>query len=299
MAASTWGAVAAVAAILLVACDPADDGESLPTPDPFVTSENSARATSSTTRPMSAAVSVTVTPSVVAGWWDGHGWVAGDETRPVPIAGGEIYSILGLTGPVTTARGSEARYRCETDPATSQVEIPGIESGGVRPGPIAVMGVDNPRPRSTSVLDPAAVIYRQEAGRVLAQRGIDDPDADVVQALRTDLEGDGTDEVVVVAERIADTHLYARRGDYSFVLLRRLVNDALVTTVVAESVPDLTPDSTPFILSHRVSAIADLNGDGRMEVVLENRQYEGAGVSIHELQPDGAMREVLAADCGA
>jgi hypothetical protein len=104
---------------------------------------------------------------------------------------------------------------------------------------------------------------------------------------------------VIVTERIADPGLYARAGDYSFVLLRRLVGEAVVTTVVAESVPDLTPNTTPFVQSHRVAAMADLNGDGRMEITVANRQYEGAGVAVHELQPDGAVPVVMEVDCGA
>lgn len=180
------------------------------------------------------------------------------------------------------------------------ITIPGLEGNDSQPGPIAVWGVPNPRPREAVVLDPAAHVYRETAGEVLAEHGIDDRDADVAEVLRVDLEGDGRDEVVVVAERIADSAgLFAGAGDYSFVLLRRVVDETAVTTVVARSVPDLTPGTTPFIESHRISAIADLNGDGRMELVLEVRQYEGIGVTVHELQPDGTTPAVIASACGA
>ena len=257
-----------VVVIIAAACDSARESEAPPAADPSATTQNSGpTAPASIPAPsQSAALAVTVAPYVVAGWWDGHGWVSADGKRPVPVSGGEMYSILGLTGPVTTGTGSEAREGCETDPGTSTIKISGMELNGSRPGPIAVSNVI----------------------------------ADVVQALRTDLEGDGKDEVFVVAERIADrTGLYARPGDYSFVLLRRVVNGTVRTTIVAESVPDVTPGTTPFIYSHRVSAIADLNADGRMEVALEVRQYEGIGVSVFELQPDGAMTAVMATDCGA
>ncbi len=256
-------------------------------------------ATTSSATPSSGAVAVTVSPPGVVGWWDGRSWVATDGKRPVPVSGGELYSVLRVTGPVVAERGSQAEERCETDPGTSSIEIAGLERESAWPGPIAVSGVANPRPRTTSALDTAAKVYREAAGKVLAQRKIDDPDADVVQALRTDLEGDGKDEVVVVAERIADPGLYARAGDYSFVLLRRFVGETVVTIVVAESIPDLTPNTTPFIQSHRVAAIADLNGDGRMEIAVANRQYEGAGMSVYELGPDGSIPAVLEVDCGA
>jgi hypothetical protein len=294
--------VMAVVAVIVTACDSGSDREAPPPADASATSRNRGpTAAASIPAPSpSAALAVTVAPYVVAGWWEGHGWVPADGKRPVPVSGGETYEILGLTGLVTTGTGSEAREGCETDPGTSMIKISGMEFNGSGPGPIAVSSVATPRPRLTSILDPAAPVYREAAGNVMTERGIDDPDADVVQALRTDLEGDGKDEVLVVAERIADrTGLYARPGDYSFVLLRRVVNGTVRTTIVAESVPDVSPDTTPFIYSHRVSAIADLNADGRMEVALELRQYEGIGVSVYELQPDGAMTAVMGSDCGA
>ena len=34
---------------------------------------------------------------------------------------------------------------------------------------------------------------------------------------------------------------------------------------------------TPFILAHSVAAIADLSGDGKMEIVLYEVYYEGRG----------------------
>lgn len=223
-----------------------------------------------------------------------------DGQRPVPISGDESFSIVRSTGPIFQLKGSKVDEGCETNPGSSTIAIPGLEGDDSEPGPIAVWGVESPRPRPTTLLDPAAAVYRKAAGQVLAERGIDDPDADLAQVVRADLDGDGKDEVVVVAERIADQGgLYAKPGDYSFVLLRRVVNDAAVTTVVAESVPDPDPAATPFIQSHRVSAIADLNDDGRMELVLEGRYYEGIGVTVHELQPDGTMPTVIGSGCGA
>jgi hypothetical protein len=299
MRAAVW---LTIVTMLAGGCDSSSDRDRQPAADSSTTSSSSTFQTAPVPTTSGGPPKVTVAASGVAGWWDGRGWVTADGKQPVPVSGGETYSVLSLTGPAAKGVGSDDRKACETDPGTSDITIPGldVQDGAVRPGPIAVSNVATPRPRETAVLDPAGSVYREEAGKFLAERGIDDPDADVVQALRADLEGDAKDEVILIAERIADrAGLYARLGDYSFVLLRRVVGDAVRTTLVAESVPNAADGGTPFIYSHRVSAIADLNGDGRMELALDVRQYEGTGVSVHELQPDGAMPTVMASECGA
>ncbi len=256
-------------------------------------------ATASPASPaQSATLAVTVTPYAVAGWWDGQSWVLADGSVPVPVKGGETYTVLHPDQTMSTARGSKPEEGCETNPGTTRVKVAGLDAGAPSPS-LALSGVANPKPRPVAVLSPAAVIYRQAAGALLRKRGIDDPDADVVQVLRSDLEGDGRDEIVVVAERIADKDLFARVGDYSLVFVRRVVNEVAVTTVLGESIPVSKPGETPFVLSRRVAAVADFNGDARMEIALANRYYEGAGIDIHELKADGSIPVVMRGACGA
>jgi hypothetical protein len=48
----------------------------------------------------------------------------------------------------------------------------------------------------------------------------------------------------------------------------------------------------------RVSAVADLNGDGSLEIVISDNDWEGGGVGFVERTPDGYQRR-LYAGCGA
>ena len=284
------------------ACRPAGRQSPAATPSPPREASPSASAAPSPTGSLLVDPPVVLGPESVAGWWTGREWVRAEgRIAEIPARGGDTYSLVTLTGNARTATGSAPAEGCETVPGSARIEVPGlVRSTGLEPPPIAVSRISNPRPRSVEILDPRSAVYREAATALLKERGLEDPDGDVVQVVKVDLEGDGRDEVLVVAERIADGRgLFAQVGDYSIVFLRRVVDDQPTTAVVSESIPKPRPDETPFITSHRVAAIADLNGDGRMEVALSELYYEGAGVSFQELKPDGSVTEVLRSGCGA
>lgn len=252
--------------------------------------------------PSPSATAVVVGPDSVAGWWDGEAWVmAVDGPSRVPVTGGETYRIIRLAEPIATAVGSAATEGCETNPGSSRIEIPGLERVFEEhdPPPFALSGVIDPRPRRVEVLEPRSKVYREAAAELLQQRDVTTP-AEVIQVLRSDLNGDGKDEVIVVAERLADQRtLFAEVGDYSIVFVRQVVDEKVDTTVISEFIPRLDPNETPFINSQRISAVADLNGDGRMEIALSGRYYEGAGMTFYEMKPDSRFEEVLRSGCGA
>ena len=58
-----------------------------------------------------------------------------------------------------------------------------------------------------------------------------------------------------------------------------------------------TPMDTPSPDRSRVMAIADLNGDGTMEVAIGSVYWESAGVAIYEFA-GGALHEVMSSGCG-
>ena len=295
--------LAAIFTLLGAGCGSDKPGPATSTTAAESTTSPAASPTASPAGPALTGTPVIVGPESVAGWWNGSDWVAAESGfAQVPVKGGETYKLVRLNDPIVSAAGSAAMEGCETNPGTSNIEIPGLdrEFDNAAPPSIAVSAVNDPRPRAVEVLNPQARLYKEAAARLLAERGIDDADADVVQVIRADLDDDGRSEVIVVAERIADSQsLFAKAGDYSLVFLRRLVDERLTTTVIEESIPIDKPDQTPFIMSHRVAAVADLNGDGRMEVALSGRYYEGAGVEFYELKRDGSIPEVMRSGCGA
>jgi hypothetical protein len=244
---------------------------------------------------------VAVSRGEVLGWWDGQGWVEPDPDRTAPVAGGEQYQIVHLGDAVTNATGSVLRTGCDVaSDRPSAVDVGPPQTGSDRDSsPVAVTGVPDPRPRPVTVIDPSGATYRAAAAEVLAGLGIDDPQPAVRQVVRGDLAGDGTYEVFVVVERLTDPEgLIAGPGDYSVVFMRRMVAGELRTFVVAQSIADSGAGGTRFVQAHELDALADLNGDGRMEVVVGYRYYEGAGTAVYEVAPNGGLVQVLHRGCG-
>jgi hypothetical protein len=265
-----------------------------------------ATATSSSLGPTGPVVVVAV--QGVLGWWDGGGWVRSDSGEAPPVAGGEHYRVVRVDGVDGTAEGGTPSAPDELCGAPAIALDPALASwteandANTRDEPIAVGGSHELRPRAVELLDPASDTYVAAAREVVAGLGIEDASPDVTQVVRTDLEGDGTDEVLVSARRTSDVGPgYGGPGDYAVVFLRRVVDgDEIETTVVTHSVNESTPEApSPYVNWASVLAIADLNGDGRTEVVLARGYYEGSSTEVYEVNADGTTSEVLATGCGA
>ena len=261
-----------------------------------------ATAGSSTTAapPPESTTSVVVGPSGPLGWWDGSSWRAPDS-GDLPVSGDEEYTIVGLDPEVTTGTGGWGDGCGISEPPGSVVEVALPQDDDWRtPTPMAVTGVENPRPRPVRRLATSNEVYQAAAAEVLAGLGIDDAEPEVVQAIAADLDGDGTDEVVVVVEQARDTaDNYGGAGDYSVAFVRQVVDGAVTTATFQVSLgrdtPELVPPRDMDVV--RVAAIADFNGDGRMEIGTELHFWEGSTMAVHELAADGAIRKVLNSTC--
>ena len=109
----------------------------------------------------------------------------------------------------------------------------------------------------------------------LASHGIEVSKARVTRVVRVDLDGDGTDEVLVEATSGVPSY-HAMKGNYSLVLLRALRGGKLTQTAL-----ELTPGRPGGTIAvARVRAVADLDGDGRMEVLTTATGQEDFGARL-------------------
>jgi hypothetical protein len=275
--------------------------------------------TTTTLAPTTTALSTTTTeavgnwagdPLVVAtagalGWWDGSSWIQAEAPSTLPVSGGEDYQVVRL-GVSEVISGGPQIDLCEFAPIGNVgVELSDTEplaAGDAGPGPggLAISAPWELTPHPVEE-ETAGDEYSEFARPLLAAHGLQVANPHITQVIRFDLEGDGVDEVVAVAEEITgDEGIYAEDGNYSLVFMRKVVDGAVQTSVLSESiVTDLAEGETPFILSQAVAAIADLSGDGKMEIVLHGVYYEGMVWGVWEYVNDdlGPLMQI-ATGCG-
>ncbi len=165
---------------------------------------------------------------------------------------------------------------------------------------VALLGASRPvvnRPRVQSLVNP---IYQKAAAEPLRHGGLTVSRARLTQHLRVDLNGDGEEEVLLCAHSRSGigSDLSAVRNDYSLAALRFVSEEKVKTVPLAiESHRRDRAEGTVAMSRHEILGCLDINGDGRMEVVLYSKQFERDEVQIFTF--DGRTpRRVLRAGWG-
>lgn len=201
---------------------------------------------------------------------------------------------------IYTPRGYAGTSRAEiTDDYTIGCDDTEVMEFTPQPQPaefVAVGGAWQPMPRATRSYSTSSRVYQEAIAALLRDRGISSPDVRLTQVIRVDLEGDGVDEVLISATRLSLTTPSAEAGDYSLVVLRKII-DGRVATIELEA--NVYPQAMDFIRPNRytIAGVLDLSGDGRLEVVINRRYYEGAGASVYQIS-GGNVARVLSGGCG-
>lgn len=251
-----------------------------------------------TTDPSADTVLV-ATGAGLLGWWDGGAWIPGDSGEPIPVRGGEQYRVVALGRPMTTVVGGVPGWGSDGCQVLSLPLEPDPDPESWTTVVVSGHHEVTPRPATTTG---AVAAHLGTARELLGARGVTEPEPRIVQVVRADLDGDGSDEAVVVAEKRSEASpTWGEPGAYSLVFVRRVGEGGTATHVVrAEVIPDAaTGIDANYLGTARVTAVADLNGDGTMELVLRSEYYEGATTHVYEQQPDGAFVEVLSGGCGS
>ena len=169
----------------------------------------------------------------------------------------------------------------------------------------------NALPRKPAIVDATQSVYVEAVHDFLKSRGIADPKVRITRILRVDLDGDGEQEVLISATNYLtedkSDHSAApfpeapinspRPGSYSIAILRRVVAGNVQTKLVAGEVY-AKPDESVAPNVYNLAAVLDLNGDGKLEVIVHSFYYEGGQTTIYRCEPD-KIEALLSVECGA
>ena len=231
-------------------------------------------------------------------------WIKSDEAAKA-ISDERTYKIYGLTQSFGEAKGGKPK-------PTEEEVCSDVLTVSLSPNPdkgaIALAAPWNALPRKVQILDASQQVYVDATRDFLKTKGIDKPKVKIESILRVDLDGDGEEEVLISAtnyfEKYEGAPMRSPAGSYSMVLLRRLVAGKVETQLVeGEFYPKAyqngTDDDASFNAPnvYKVIAVLDLDGDGKMEVVVASQYYEGGATTIYRCDPK-KIESLLSVACG-
>jgi hypothetical protein len=150
--------------------------------------------------------------------------------------------------------------------------------------------------RPTTEISADDPFYRQVVLDWLTSEGVNAPEIQSLRIFRVDLEGDGTDEVFISATHLDESQHMTRAGDYSIVLMRKVVgNDAVTNALVGDVYNSQAPELT-YPRTYSLANFIDLNQDGIAEVIVEIQQWEGFGAIVYQIDGDDVI-QTLRAEC--
>ncbi|NTY00035.1 hypothetical protein [Deinococcus sp. JMULE3] len=240
---------------------------------------------------------------LLGGWQDGR-WLTDAQAR-TRLTTGATYTRLAPGAAPVRVQGGRPASLGEPCEATFEVKVTPARAG------LAVLTSArlNAQPRPVTALPTRNATYEAAVRAELKRLGLPNSQVTLTRLIRTDLDGNGTQEVIIEASRFQERNgdfppPTGQPGDYSLLLLRAVVNGKVVTTVLGEHIAPQTPwdpgssDPMPMATWHRLAGVADLNDDGRMELVLYGAYYEGSGFSVQQWTPAGLKGTPLESGCG-
>ena len=210
------------------------------------------------------------------------------EVMQEKMKGDEQYRLYSATKYLGVTTGSAVQEDGGTSPFI-QFDVPaGVKSTDVI---VAVGGTWNPLPRLPKAQDVKQTAYQDIVREILTRKGLPDAKVNITRLWRIDLDGDGTEEVLINAttprKDLSRDKPY-KSGDYSMVLLRKVIKGKVETILIELSYypHDYQPDTglICYPAIYTLEGCFDLNGDGVMEVITHSDALPDLWDTIYQIK---------------
>lgn len=241
----------------------------------------------------------------VLGGVSGSTWL--DGKKAVATAGMKYNSLWTIGGKTISTSVGTAKESygvpCEETFGVKLKPVPAIKNWV-----IATNATWNLRPRAVTVLPNDSGTYRAVVFEYLEKLGLKNPEVKITSLIKTDLDNDKQDEIIIAATRGYRSGLFpsarGEKGDYSLLLVRKIVAGKVQTISLGQEIHLKTTTDADIEAGMQNNPdvwdlvnVLDLNGDGKLEVLYFEAIYEDS--ATFAVQWDGKkFVQRLVSGCG-
>ncbi|TYQ16979.1 UNVERIFIED_CONTAM: hypothetical protein Cloal_3570 [Acetivibrio alkalicellulosi] len=210
------------------------------------------------------------------------------------IKGNEIYKIYDFNKLLGTGTGEGVTI---LDPILTKMIY--IDAEFELPNDyIAINGSWNIIPRQIKFQNDDSY-FIELVNDILFENDINSVSATITQIYQVDLNGNGNEEILIMASNIDELGATYKKGTYSMVFINKEINgisERLFLEGDFYAIDGEYSDGGP--ISYEIVGIADLNNNNSMEVIVKYKYFEGFGYNIYEIK-DNQANVVLSNGIGA